>query len=101
MARKFKGHAPLGEGYVVLGRARADGEWLVYGKIKPGEVWMTVKVAAAQPRERKANFWIGWDGRRFAQHKDVVTMLQHHPELAKAVEDVLLGQGGAVGFDLL
>lgn len=101
MARKFRGNAPLGEGYLVLGRARADGEWLVYGKLKAGEAWMTVKVVSAQPRAHKANFWIGWDGKRFAQHKDYVTLLQHHPDLVQAVEEVLAGQAGVFGFDLL
>ena len=47
--------------------------------------WRMVKVAAAGSVPRKANYWLSWDGKRFARGKDIAIMASGRPELLAAV----------------
>jgi hypothetical protein len=42
------------------------------------------------PAEKKANYWLGWDGARFARRRDGATMAEHSPVLMLRVYRMLL-----------
>ena len=64
-------------------------EWGVFIALEPKGVWSTVKVCCLGRAERKANYWLGWNGSRWATGADAVHMLEGRPELAVLVKGAL------------
>jgi hypothetical protein len=44
-----------------------------------------VKVSAVGRAPRKANYWLSWDGKKFARGKDIAIMASGRPKLLAAV----------------
>ena len=61
--------------------------WLVAKRKKPTNDtgWRMVKVSAVGRAPRKANYWLSWDGKRFARGKDIAIMASGRPKLLAAV----------------
>lgn len=66
-------------------------EWVACLRAAPrGSEWRQLKISANGYAETKANYWLGWDGRRLARSKDMVVMSLHRPELAERLRRMLL-----------
>lgn len=95
--QRFYGNADLGEGWELVGMtAKIDGaRWSVLRREAHNESdWRMVKVAADGYAKAKANYWLSFDGKRFAGGSEYWKLVEHRFELAKAVIVVL---GGEVG----
>lgn len=93
--RMYKGKQPRTEGWEQIAVIEEDVRWLVFVKHSPDTDWLTVKVVADGRVPCKANYWLGWNGKRFAQVQDTFAIMQRRPELLKAVERLI------DGYDLL
>ena len=89
--KMYKGKKPRTDGWEQLAVIEGDVRWLAFVKDTPDSEWITVKLVADGRAPRKANYWLGWDGKRFANFKDTLALMEHRPELLKAVERMLDG----------
>lgn len=89
--RKYKGKKPRTEGWEQIAVIEDDVRWLVFVKDNPDSGWMTVKLVADGRVPFKANYWLGWNGKRFAQVQDVFAIMQRRPEMLKVVERLVDG----------
>jgi hypothetical protein len=89
--KMYKGRKPRTDGWEQIGVIENDNQWLVFVKESADSQWTSVKVAAADRVQGKANYWLGWDGKRFANFKDTLAAAQHRPELLHKVERLLEG----------
>jgi hypothetical protein len=89
--KMYKGKKPRTGGWEQIGEVENDCRWFVFVKDNPDSEWMTVKVVAADRAPSKANYWLGWNGKHFANFKDMLALVQHRPELLRAVERMLEG----------
>lgn len=93
--RKYKGKKPRTEGWEQIAAIEDEVRWLVFVKDNPDSEWMTVKVVADGRAQGKANYWLGWNGKHFANFKDMLALVQHRPELLREVGRLI------AGYDLL
>ena len=89
--KMYKGRTPRTDGWEQIGVIENDGQWLMFVKESADSQWTSVKVVAVGRAQSKANYWLGWDGKHFANFKDTLAMVQHRPELMKRVEQMLEG----------
>ena len=89
--RKYKGKKPRTEGWEQIAAIEDEVRWLVFVKDNPDNEWITVKVVADGRVPFKANYWLGWNGKRFAQVQDTFAIMQRRPELLKVVERLIDG----------
>lgn len=61
--------------------------WIVYAKPRTDKGWINYKIVAEDRAPYKANYWLGWNGSRFAVSSDYIRLVQDRPELAEAVQD--------------
>lgn len=74
--RLYAGRPPSGGRFV--GGIDCWNVWLRYN----GNHWVTVKLTLRRPkRGPKGNFWLGWNGERFAKNLDYATLQAHYPDL--------------------
>ncbi len=88
-AKMYKGKRPRTEGWGQIGEIENDGQWRLFVRQKAETEWVTVKVAAVGRAQGKANYWLGWNGKRFSQQTDTFAMMQDRPELLHKVERML------------
>lgn len=87
--RRHRGRKPRSEaGWVAL--AKLPSGWIVF--VRDGTPWSSVKAVADGRASGKANYWLGWDGKRFARQADVVELMKR-PELYAEVERLLQARG--------
>jgi hypothetical protein len=79
---------------VQIGVVQDGVEWLVYMRPGSGNGWDSVKVVANGRAPTKANYWLGWNGSRFASQHGLVMLLKR-PVLAAGVEKLLVARAGA------
>jgi len=86
MVRRFHGNEP--EHGVMIGLAD-DAALFV---ISEDRRYLGLKLIATKPRERKANFWIGWDTNedRFVRNRDCRYLHDHWPEKVEFVKNAVL-----------
>ena len=96
MARTYEGNPmfddPEWEELDSLGML--DGaEWFAFLRKEStnGTKWRQVKVSANGYAEAKANYWLGWDGKKIARSKDLVIMSINRKELFNALRKRLKG----------
>jgi hypothetical protein len=89
--RMYRGKRPRTEGWEHIASIEDDVRWLVFVKDNPDNEWLTVKVVADGRVPFKANYWLGWNGKRFAQVQDTFAIMQRRPELLKVVERLIDG----------
>ena len=89
--KMYKGKKPRTSGWEQIGMIENDRQWRVFVKENVESGWMTVKVAAIGRAQGKANYWLGWNGKRFSQQQDTFAILQQRPELLHKVERMLEG----------
>jgi len=74
------------------GSVIGDGEggaWIICSKPSNHPKWTTIKLACAGQASRKANYWMGWDGERVSESRDMRMMREYRPELARQLEAAL------------
>jgi len=82
----YKGNAEVSEPWSYQGFVgHCDGvAWLLFSR--PGQKgWTMLKLVADGKAPTKANYWLGWDGRRFARSKDHALLQENRPQLRKAL----------------
>lgn len=89
--KMYKGKKPRADGWEQIGAIEQDTCWRVFVRESADTDWITVKVAADGRAPKKANYWLGWDGKRFSWRTDMVALVQQRPELLKRVEQMLEG----------
>ena len=89
--KMYKGKKPRTAGWEQIGEVENECRWLVFVKDGAKSEWMTVKVVADGRAPSKANYWLGWNGKRFAQQQDAFAIMQRRPELLRAVERLIEG----------
>lgn len=89
--KMYKGKKPRTEGWEQISEVEQDVRWLVFVRQKDDTDWLTVKIVAAGRARGKANYWIGWNGKRFSQQTDTFLLMQQRPELMHKVEQMLEG----------
>jgi hypothetical protein len=89
--KMYKGKKPRTDGWEHIGDIEQDGRWLVFVRQNADIDWLTAKVVADGRAQGKANYWLGWNGKRFAQQTDAFAMVQGRPELMHKVEQMLEG----------
>ena len=90
-AKMYRGRKPRTEGWEHIGDIEQDVYWRMFVKENADSEWASVKVVAAGRARGKANYWLGWDGKRFANFKDMLALAQHRPDLLHMVERMLEG----------
>jgi len=89
--KMYKGKKPRTDGWEQIGEIEQDVRWRLFVRQKADTEWLTVKVAAVGRASGKANYWLGWNGKRFSQQTDTFAMMQGRPELLHKVEQMLEG----------
>lgn len=76
----------IDDGWAVIGLlGKHDGAtWSVYRKEKESG-WDYIKVVANKRVPRKANYWLSWNGHRFASGFDFFKMMEHRADLGGEV----------------
>lgn len=88
MKTVWKGAAPKGSGWQLAGTVSDGVKWAVWLR-DGGNGWVTVKLAAAGTVRGKANYWMGWNGARFARTVDYEALKARRPDLVEPLKDVL------------
>jgi hypothetical protein len=64
--------------------------WKIFEMQKKSQnQWLSLKAVSKVKRRNKANFWLAWNGDRFAAGKDLAIMVQHWPELYEWAHSVM------------
>jgi hypothetical protein len=94
MAKSYQGnHEDESTGWEVLGSVGVyDGvQWHVYRQRHENE-WDYVKVVAEIRAPGKANYWLSWNGTRFAQGRDFFKVMQHRHDLSQRLVEFMAEQ---------
>jgi hypothetical protein len=86
MAKNHKGTFPDPDLWDVIGRT---GGWVVVKKRNGNGSWIPVKVLFDGIIKGRANFWIGWNGNRIPDGREVSQMDRDHPGLSRGVIRIL------------
>lgn len=94
--RKYKGNAPSGDEWQLVGEAYADNVvWLIYEKAQDkSDEWFAVKVIADGFAFNKANYWTAVNKQtgQITMTRDMRIMEANRPELLTEVMAVLDGR---------
>jgi len=95
MAKQYTGNRPR---WHTSTTAHTDltNRWRLYFKTKSNSDWWKVKLAAITPQPKKANYWLFWNGCRFAENSDFKALREQQPQLLRTAKKYLIAQGIAV-----
>jgi hypothetical protein len=93
--RRYKGKKPRAEYWDQIGVVEDGERWFVFVSKSGDSEWLTAKVVLDGRIACKANYRLGWNGKRFAQQADAFAMMHRRPMLMGKVERLL------EGYDLL
>ena len=87
-----KGNPPEGAGWLRKSILVGSIKWGVYYRAAgAGVSWTEVKLAAETPAPYKGNFYMKWNGERFANSRDSEILVSQHGELHRAAIKLLTG----------
>ena len=67
-----------------------NSDWVAYSKSQPSDgEWIYIKLSSTGAVPYKANYWLSWNGERFAKGGDIIKLLEHRPELHKMICDFM------------
>jgi hypothetical protein len=89
--RRYRGKKPRTEGWKQIGEVEDGGRWFVFVYESGDSEWLTAKVVFDGRIACKANYRLGWNGKRFSQQQDTFAILHRRPELLHKVERMLEG----------
>ena len=84
----FGNHESEETGWIKLGDVEEGHglKWTLYRKAQPtSDEWDYIKVVAYGRVAKKANYWLSWNGSRFATGGDFMKLAQHRKELCNMV----------------
>lgn len=89
--KKYPGNVPSMEDWRLVGQIeKTKGEeFLVFVKNENEAEWISIKLVARKPVKRKGNYWLAWNGERFADGHCLKALRQNRPELEEAVLEML------------
>jgi hypothetical protein len=87
--KNYRGNKPDGDGWEIVGAVEDDLRWLVFVRENANSEWLSVKVVADGRAPNKANYWLGWNGKRFAQQGDGFTIMQQRQTLLGSVKTLM------------
>jgi hypothetical protein len=98
-------HPDASEGWTQLGEIY-DGDglpWAVYQQDKNKKGWSDVKVAVWDDAPNKGNYWLVWNGSRFAKSSELEKMETHRSALASELRQLMAeyAEPDADGYDLI
>jgi len=93
--KNYRGNKPHGDGWELVGTVEDDLRWFVFVRENANSEWLSVKVVADGKAPNKAIYWLGWNGKRFAQQGDGFTIMQQRQTLFGNVKALM------EAFDLL
>ena len=96
--KRYRGRKPVGPEWAQIAVVDDAQRWFVYIRPDVSGDWATVKVVADGRASGKANYWLGWNGSRWARQGDLVTLTERASLLAE-VEKILRARSD--GLDLL
>jgi hypothetical protein len=83
-----------------------DSGWIRIGQIKREEFdlsvytkgwsngWKSIKLVSNKRTPNKANYWLGWDGNRFANSGDYRKMVEHKDWAESMLVEILVSDAG-------
>lgn len=96
--KRYRGHKPVGPEWAQIAVVDGDPRWLIFVRPDASGEWDSVKVVADGRAPEKANYWLGWNGSRWARHGDLVALMSR-PALLAEVEQTMRARSD--GLDLL
>lgn len=97
MSRRYLGNpGEESEGWSLVGciGKLEKSNWVAYSKKQPSDgEWDYIKLSSLAPVPYKANYWLSWNGERFAKGGDIIKMIEHRPELYKMLCDFMAKNG--------
>ena len=88
-AKTYKGNKPEDPRWSQIGEFEDDVRWFVFVRENDDSPWLSVKVVADGRAKKKGNYWLGWNGSRFAQRSDVNPLMSQRPNLYGYVEALM------------
>ena len=90
--RYFKGNHPTEEfGWIKIGSIEhKEFDFSVFAK-EWSNGWRQIKVSSNKKTRNKANYWLSWNGERFANGKDYKAMTEHKDWAVTMLIDVING----------
>lgn len=81
-SRTYVGNAPGYDDWECVDVFLSEGiEWHLYRKFEKANEWDDYKLVADGAAETKANYWLGWNGKRTNRVNDWRTLEDNRPEL--------------------
>ena len=72
---------------MVPGRKLRNSYWRIFARRRDGvEGWIMIKIFSEEKVKHKANFWLDWNGERFAHRGDYIKMLENFPTMASRIK---------------
>jgi hypothetical protein len=95
--RKYAGQPKLDNGWICLGYAGThDGvAWMIYSSPALATGWTQIKIAADGEAPNKGNYWISWNGERFASGREMKILKVDRPRLLEDVAAFLKAKRAA------
>lgn len=90
--KSYAGHEPPAEdGWkdvgMVPGRKLRNSYWRIFARRRDGvEGWIMIKIFSEEKVKHKANFWLDWNGERFACRGDFLKILNNFPAMASRIK---------------
>ena len=90
--KSYAGHEPpVEDGWVdvgmVPGRKLRNSYWRIFARVQENQNgWIQIKVFADGWVKYKANFWLDWNGKRFASRWDFLKMQKNFPAMASRIK---------------
>jgi len=82
----YDGNLRIGEEFDILGPIDDEGiKWGLSVGGDNGKGWRSVKVSAIPKAQVKANYWLSWNGERFAKGRDMKLLRDGRPELEEKI----------------
>ena len=90
--RSFDGNHPDEDsGWIKVGQIRREEfDFNVYTK-DGSSGWKSIKLVSNKRTPNKANYWLGWDGKRFANSADYRKMVEHKDWAETMLLEILVG----------
>ena len=72
------------------------GEFELFERSTGNDGWVDLRlIRSGKGNFRKRSWWLGWNGKRFAQNRDLKILEEHYPEIYEAVIDAVQCSQGA------
>lgn len=82
------------DGWVFVDETTLAGiTWRAFARPEPTTPWVNVRVVAKGSAPHKANYWLGWNGERWAESHDSDALRAHRADLLAWLDSLALTHG--------